>query len=123
MSSTAAAVIVIVFAALALAMMAGIGGYTVGRVRATEATTKKTLEADERLHGTLVYCRDRIITVSGLLAFETEQTERYRDIARQAVEALPSKDIQRLLLERKLREADGLLQAKIAEVEEVTKKG
>ena len=119
--STAAAIIA--FAVLVLVAMAGVAGYVLGRARAAEATTKKTLEADERLHGTLVYCRDRIITVSGLLAFETEQTERYRNVARKAVEALPSKDIRKLLLERELQKADNVLQAKIAEVKEVTKKG
>jgi len=117
--STAAAIIA--FAVLVLVAMAGVAGYVLGRARAAEATTKKTLEADERLHGTLVYCRDRIITVSGLLAFETEQTERYRNVARKAVEALPSKDIRKLLLERELQETDDRLRSKLAEVEEVKK--
>lgn len=115
------AVTIVIIAVVVLVAMAGVAGYVLGRARAAEATTKKTLEADERLHGTLVYCRDRIITVSGLLAFETEQTERYRNVARKAVEALPSKDIRKLLLERKLREADNILRSKIAEVEEVKK--
>ena len=116
------AVSIIIFAVLTLAIMAGIGGYVLGRTSAAD-DAKKAAKKDERLHGTLVYCRDRIITVSGLLAFETEQTERYRDIARRAVEALPSKDLRKLLLERELQKADNVLQAKIAEVKEVTKKG
>ncbi|MBB1563443.1 hypothetical protein HG436_003510 [Candidatus Saccharibacteria bacterium] len=115
MNATAAAVIIIIVAAHVLAVMAGIGGYTLGRARAAE-DTKKTDE-------TLVYCRDKTLVVSSLLTFETEQAERYREIARQAVKALPSKDIRKLLLERELREADGLLRSKIAEVEEVTKRG
>ena len=117
-----AAVTIVIIAVVVLAIMTGIGGYVVGRASAADVAAKAA-KKDERLHGTLVYCRDRIITVSGLLAFETEQTERYRDIARRAVEALPSKDLRKLLLERELQKADNVLQAKIAEVKEVTKKG
>ena len=116
---TTAAVTIIVLAVFTLVVMTGIGGYTIGRAHAGAAKVK----SDENLHEVLVDCKDKILTVSDLLKFQLDQVERYSEIARQAVKSLPSKDIQRLLLERKLQEADGLLQAKIAEVEEVTKKG
>lgn len=122
MNTTAVAVTLIVFFALVLAMMAGIAGYTLGRARATDAA-KKASEADSRLNETLLYCKGRTEIIAGLLSFETEQSERYRDIARRAVEALPSKDLRKLLLECELQKADNVLQAKIAEVKEVTKKG
>ena len=41
MNSTAAAVIVIIIAALVLACMAGIAGYTLGRARATDNNTAR----------------------------------------------------------------------------------
>ena len=110
------AVSIIIFAVLTLAIMAGIGGYVLGRARATEATTKKTLEADERLHGTLVYCRDRIITVSGLLAFETEQTERYRLVALEAIAAIPEGDPRKGAFKTSFEKADARLRDKLEEV-------
>ena len=113
MNTTAAAVIVIIIAALVLAVMAGIGGYTLGRARAAED--------DERLHKTLVDCKEKTIRISELLRFQLEQTERYNKIARRAVELLPSDNIQTPLLERKLQEADSLLSAKLAEIKRVTK--
>ncbi|WP_164997958.1 family 78 glycoside hydrolase catalytic domain, partial [Candidatus Nanosynsacchari sp. TM7_ANC_38.39_G1_1] len=85
MSATAATIVIIVFAALTLAIMAGIGGYVLGRAHAADATTKK----DENLYKVLVGCREKTTAVCGLLEFETEQTERYRCIAQRAVEALP----------------------------------
>ncbi|MBB1566218.1 hypothetical protein HG431_000315 [Candidatus Saccharibacteria bacterium] len=117
MNATATAVIVIVIAAFVLAVMAGVGGYTVGRARAANDAKK----ADERLHKTLVDCKDKTIRISELLRFQLEQTERYNKIARRAVELLPSDNIQTPLLERKLQEADSLLSAKLAEIKRVTK--
>ncbi len=117
MNTTAAAVIVIIIAALVLAVMAGIGGYTLGRAHTDAAKAK----SDERLNRTLVYCKEKTIRISELLRFQLEQTERYNKIARRAVELLPSDNIQTPLLERKLQEADSLLSAKLAEIKRVTK--
>ena len=111
---------IIIFAVLTLAIMAGIGGYVLGRTSAAD-DAKKASEADRRLNETLVGCRDKVAVVCGLLNFQVEQTERYAGIARQAVKALPGKNVQNILLERKLREADNILRSKIAEVEEVKK--
>ena len=113
----AAAVTIVIIAVVVLVCMAGIAGYTLGRARAAEATK----EADQRLYGVLIACKEDTITVCSLLDFQVEQTERYRNIARRAVEALPGKNVQNILLERKLREADNILRSKIAEVEEVKK--
>ena len=112
MNSTAAAVIVIIIAALILAVMAGIAGFTLGRA----LTGAAKIKADESLNETLVVCKKKTVTVCGLLGFQTEQTERYRDIARQAVEALPGDNSRKHPLERKLQEADACLQSKLKEV-------
>ena len=112
MNSTAAAVIVIIIAALILAVMAGIAGYTLGRARAAEATK----EADQRLYGVLIACKEDTTTVCSLLDFQVEQTERYRNIARRAIKVLPGDNSQRYPLERKLQEADNRLKNKLEEV-------
>lgn len=116
----AIAVTIVIIAVVILVVMTGIGGYALGRASAAD-DAKKASEADRRLNETLVGCRDKVAVVCGLLNFQVEQTERYAGIARQAVKALPGKNVQNILLERKLREADNILRSKIAEVEEVKK--
>lgn len=119
MNSTAAAVTVIIIVSFFLAIMAGIAGYAFGRAHA--GATNVT--AEENMSKTLLDCKRKIIIISSLFEFQIRQTEMYADIARQAVEALPDGDSQKTLLERNLQKTDDLLQAKLAEVEEVTKKG
>lgn len=115
MNSTAAAVIVIVVAAFVLAIMAGIAGYTLGRARATDDTAKAA-KKDERLHETLTYCKDRVNIVSGLLSFETEQTERYRAIALDAIAAIHDADPRKRVFKTSFEEADNRLRSKLKEV-------
>ena len=115
-----AAITIVIIAVITLVVMTGVGGYALGRASAAD-DAKKASEADRRLTETRGGCRDKGAVVCGRLKVQVEQTERYAGIARQAVKALPGKNVQNILLERKLREADNILRSKIAEVEEVKK--
>ena len=115
MNATAAAVIVIIVVSLILAVMAGIAGFTLGRARATDAAAKAA-KKDERLNETLVYCKDRVIMASGLLSFETEQAERYRTIALDAIAAIHDADPRKKVFKANFEKADGRLRDKLEEV-------
>lgn len=116
MNATAVAVIVIVFAALILAVMAGISGYVVGRAFATDDDKKH----DERLHGTLVEVRSDTVVVSQLLSFTQERAFDYRRIAEDALAYLPEgprKDI----LNREFKTTDRKMMTKVIEIEDYRK--
>ena len=105
MNSTAAAVIVIVFAALALAMMAGIAGYTLGRAFATDDAKKASKTTDERLNETLVVLKSDTLVVSQLLSFTQERAFDYRRIAEDALAYLPD-GLRKDILGRELKTTD-----------------
>ena len=108
----AAAVTIIVFAVLVLTAMSAVGGYTIGRVHAADATKR----SDKRLHETLVYCKDKSLIVSSLLSFETEQAERYRVIALDAITAIPDDDPRKRVYRISLEKVDNRLRDKLEEV-------
>ena len=116
MNTTAAAVIVIIIAALILAVMAGIGGYVLGRTFATDAA-KKT---DERLHRTLVGLKDDTLVVSKLLLFTQDRAFDYRRIAEQSVAHLPDGTRKNVLM-RELQATDKKMMAKVVKIEDYRK--
>ena len=113
------AVTIVIIAVVVLVIMAGIGGYVVGRAFATDAT-RKASEADGRLHGTLVEVRSDTVVVSQLLSFTQERAFDYRRIAEDALAYLPEgprKDI----LNREFRTTDKKMMTKVIEIEDYRK--
>ena len=120
MNSTAAAVIVIVFAALALAMMAGIAGYTLGRAFATDDAKNASKTTDERLNETLVVLKSDTLVVSQLLSFTQERAFDYRRIAEDALAYLPD-GLRKDILGRELKTTDKKMMFKSVQIEDYRK--
>lgn len=120
MNSTAAAVIVIVFAALALAMMAGIAGYTLGRAFATDDAKKASKTTDERLNETLVVLKSDTLVVSQLLSFTQERAFDYRRIAEDTLAYLPD-GLRKDILGRELKTTDKKMMFKSVQIEDYRK--
>ena len=120
MNSTAAAVIVIVFAALALAMMAGIAGYPLGRAFATDDAKKASKTTDERLNETLVVLKSDTLVVSQLLSFTQERAFDYRRIAEDALAYLPD-GLRKDILGRELKTTDKKMMFKSVQIEDYRK--
>ena len=120
MNSTAAAVIVIVFAALALAMMAGIAGYTLGRAFATDDAKKASKTTDERLNETLVVLKSGTLVVSQLLSFTQERAFDYRRIAEDALAYLPD-GLRKDILGRELKTTDKKMMFESVQIEDYRK--
>ena len=120
MNSTAAAVIVIVFAALALAMMAGIAGYTLGRAFATDDAKKASKTTDERLNETLVVLKSDTLVVSQLLSFTQERAFDYRRIAEDALAYLPD-GLRKDILGRELKTTDKKMMFESVQIEDYRK--
>ena len=124
MNATATAVTLIIFAALILACMAGIGDYVIGRVRATDDAKMAKKQEEESLHEALLGLKADTILVSDVLLFTQSRSFDYRAVAIKAVEAL-SDDALKETLEREFQNIDKKIQDKVAKVEEdrCSKKG
>lgn len=122
MNTTAAAVIVIIIAALILAVMAGIGGYVVGRAHATDDTAKAA-KSGESTELALDDLKSGVLYQSNLLIFTLNQAFEYREIASRAIAEMPA-DHHNVDLERELQEIDAKMSEKVTEIEDyVSKEG
>ncbi len=117
MNSTALAVIIIVFGAFALATMAGVSGFTVGRARVADATANETKKKDEGLNETLVDLKVDVLFMSGLLIFTQSRSFDYREVALEAIEILSADDPRKGDLKHKLQDIDKKVQDKVTEIE------